>query len=112
MTLDLQETARRMQEVISAGALNLKPEQQDSKVVISQSPAEVLWNIGELEFEAYMRMMDSAVRFTHSFNHNDCIIISFVCKGLSDGIFLPFTYRQKGLIWWLYLLVNDFFCFL
>lgn len=51
----MQEVARKVGEMIAAGALKQKNE---GAVVL---PSEVIWGEGELEFEAYMRMMDSAV---------------------------------------------------
>jgi len=48
--------------MIAAGAL--KQKQEGNAAVNTKSSAEVLWGIGELEFEAYMRMMDSAVSYT------------------------------------------------
>lgn len=41
--------------MIADGALDRDQEKDDS------DRKDVLWNIGELEFEAYMRMLDSAV---------------------------------------------------
>lgn len=52
--------------MIAAGAL--KQKQEGNAAVNTKSSAEVLWGIGELEFEAYMRMMDSAVSYTVFFN--------------------------------------------
>lgn len=51
-----QEVVRRAQEMIEDGALKEKEGQVDTKKAM-----QVRWNLGDLEFEAYMRMMDSAV---------------------------------------------------
>lgn len=51
-----QEVVRRAQQMIEDGALKAK-EETDKKA------PQVRWNLGDLEFEAYMRMMDSAVRY-------------------------------------------------
>lgn len=52
-----QEVVRRAQQMIEDGALKNKPGTQ-----VDKKP-QVRWNIGDLEYEAYMRMLDSAVRF-------------------------------------------------
>lgn len=49
------EVVRRAQEMIEDGALKEKEGQVDTKKAM-----QVRWNLGDLEFEAYMRMMDSA----------------------------------------------------
>ena len=54
-----QEVVRRAQQMIEEGALKEKPGQEVDKT----AKASPKWNLGDLEFEAYMRMLDSAVSF-------------------------------------------------
>lgn len=51
--------------MIEDGALKEKAGQGD--VDTKQKAPQVRWNLGDLEFEAYMRMMDNAVSSTDLF---------------------------------------------
>lgn len=54
-----QEVARRAQEMIAEGAL--KEKDAESGQENKPKAPQVNWNVGDLEYEAYMRMLDSAV---------------------------------------------------
>lgn len=61
-----QEVVRRAQEMIEDGALKEKAGQQQPSAAgdvdtKEKKAPQVRWNLGDLEFEAYMRMMDNAV---------------------------------------------------
>lgn len=64
-----QEVVRRAQEMIEDGALKEKAGQQQPSAAgdvdtKEKKAPQVRWNLGDLEFEAYMRMMDNAVSST------------------------------------------------
>lgn len=49
---------RRASEFASAGNFNKKEnESEDTKI------PDIKWNVGDIEYEAYMRMLDAAVSF-------------------------------------------------
>lgn len=67
-------------------------------------PTEVNWGLGEMEFEAYMRMMDQAVRaflnfllFIYLKIRSNLTIVWFIfITGLSHRLSLPSCFRSEG----------------
>ncbi len=94
-----QEVVRRAQQMIEDGALKEKPGQEREVDKTAKAP-QVRWNIGDLEFEAYMRMMDSAVScLLTAFGLLRPLVIytscCFLLLGLSNGIPVPTTLREE-----------------
>ncbi len=70
-----QEVVRRAQEMIEDGAMKEKAAQPGD--VDTKETPQVRWNLGDLEFEAYMRMMDNAVSST---DRLFCFLFCFYCQ--------------------------------
>lgn len=73
---------RRAQQLIEEGALKAKSG--------SANKSHVSWKLGDLEFEAYMRMMDSAVSDLHhgnlNFHYEHRLYCLYFIQGPSYGL--------------------------